>query len=118
MTAAAPLYIDGVKIGEVTGGSYDVTNGVERVVTSDAVALTSGKVVTGVQFKTVIPRAGMGKKLFQEVINKRILKIQLPIDGDFHEVEGMLTSAKADWDQAAGRTDGDFSFVGGTPEIV
>jgi len=113
-----PIYVDRVKVGEATEGSYEVRNGVETVVTNDGTAFTMGRVTTGVSIKTIVPRAGMRVRLFEAVVSKKDCKIQLPIDGKYHEVEGKFTSAKADWNHASGNCMGDFVFVGGEPRIL
>ena len=107
IVGAIPLYIDRTKVGEATEGSYEIDNGVERVVTNDGTVFQHGKVTTTITFKTIVPRAGMKSRLMEAVVQKKDVVAQMPLDGKFHEIEGKLKTGKVDWNHASGSCMGD-----------
>ena len=111
------LFVDRVKVGEATGGSFRIRNGVERMPTNDSIAFTRGKTVMDVNWKAIVPRAGMRARLYEAVVSKKDITVQFVADSKTYKVDGKLSEGGADWDHASGRLEGDFAFLGGEPTI-
>jgi len=118
IVAPISLYVDRVKVGECTGGSFKVDNGVERIPTSDSIAFTLGKTVSEVSWKTVVPRAGMRARIMEAVISKKDVKIQFVADSKAYDIDGKIKSGSMDWEVASGNLNGDWQFLGGEPSVV
>lgn len=112
------LLFDTVKIGEATGGEYNIMNGVQRVETNDATGFTSGRTVTDISWKSITPKAGYKAAITDAILTKKEVKIQFNLEGKFHTVAGRMASGKFSWDDASGKCEGDFAFLGGEPIVV
>ncbi len=116
---AAPIYLDGKKIAEVSSGSYDVASGDEAQIGSDGyLGHSDGATTTRFSFDCIIPVKGMAVKVDDLILNKRYFSLGLPVNGKFHQVDARMTGASYKWDHRNGTFMGTFSAEGGAPDIL
>jgi len=113
-----PLYVDSVKIGEATGGSYEITANVNQVITDAGAAFQVGRSTCTASINTILPRAGLAKDLYAVCLGKRDLRIRIKLGDKFHDFVGKLTTASANWTVASGEASGAFNFVGAEPTVL
>jgi hypothetical protein len=117
-TAASPLYMDRVKIGEATDFDATFDNSSEVIQVSDGTATTNGRVTTTLGFKTIVPRAGHKAKVLEALLAKKDVIMQTLLEGKWVEVTGKLKTAGYASTEGDGALRGSFQFVGGEPEIL
>lgn len=113
---ALPLYIDGLKVAEVSNGTYDIATGDEIQIATDGVmGLSDGAATTNMSFNTIVPVIGMKAKVDDMLINKKYIDIGIPVNGAFHTCTGRLVTGSYSWDHKNGTCTGAFTFNGGPP---
>lgn len=116
---AAPLYLDGKKVAEVSDGSYDIESGDEIQIGSEGViGISDGTPVVNAQFNCIIPVKGMSVAVDSMILNKKYVQLGLPVNGKFHQCDGRVHSANYSWDHKNGRFNGAFKFMGEGPEVT
>ncbi len=116
---AAPLYLNGKKIAEVTSGTYDITSGDEAQIGTDGyLGHSDGATTTKFSFDAIIPVKGMAVRVDDLIINKRYFSLGLPVNGKFQQVDARMVSASYKWDHKTGAFTGTFSAEGGAPDLL
>ncbi len=115
----SPVYIEGGgKIGEITDGTVDLTSGAELVQTDGGTYVLMGRGSAKVTFKTIVPRKGMKYNAFKATIDKKIVNVRIPLNGQFLNVTGVFQSASANWQMQNGSCTGDFTIIGPEPTLT
>jgi hypothetical protein len=113
-----PVYVDNVKVGDATAGTYSLNNGTELVHADAGTAIQAGRNTCSMSLQTIVPRRGMKARLFEALLKKKIVKVRLPLDAKHHSFEGIVQTGEASWQWANGACSGSFSFIGVEPEIA
>jgi len=116
---AAPIYLNGKKIAEVSDGSYDITSGDEsHIATEGYLGHSDGATTVKINANCIIPVKGTGVALDDLILNKRYFSIGLPVNGKFHQIDCRMVTANYKWDFKTGSLTGAFAMEGGSPDLV
>ena len=116
---AAPLYMNGKKIAEVSDGTYDISSNDESHITTDGYAGHSdGAATTKINANTIVPVKGMQTAVDDALVNKRYVSMSILMNGKIHQIDMRLVNGNYKWDFKSGSCAGSFSFEGGAPEIT
>lgn len=116
---ALPIFIDGKKIAECTGGTYSIASGDEMHIATDGyIGHSDGATTVKIDPECIIPVKGMQITVDAILLGKKYVQIGVPVNGKFHQVDCRLISASYKWDAKTGSATGSFNFEGGQPEIT
>jgi hypothetical protein len=114
-----PVYVEGVgHIADATGGNYDIDNGAELGQTDGGTVVMMGRTTCRMNVDTLIPRKGMKARLFEALLQKKIVRVRLPFDGKFHVFSGIIKTGGGSWEFQNGSCKGQFGFIGAEPKVT
>lgn len=112
---AVPVYVNNVKLGELTDVDITfMTNG-EQIPTIDEVMQTKGVVTTEASFGSAVPAAGRSLDVVSLVVDQVDVTLGFAADGRYWSIDGVLVSENIKSTVKSGSTTGTTKFQGGKP---
>ena len=119
---AIPLFIDGKKFSEVTGGSYDIMSGAEASLgaVEGYLGHMTGWPTTKITPAVIVPIKGLSVPLDTLIISGALLQAGLAVSGTtrFHTIEVVVVTLGFKWDWKTGSCTGDLTLEGGQPVLA
>ena len=116
------VFVDGEKLGTATGHAYDLDSGSELQI-GDGVVLGVSQGVTTAKIvaDTIIPFGGKSnlRKLLNALLFKKKLQVGVGVLGaQIHKLDMYCTSASFKSETAKGVATGNWTLMGGAPQVV
>ena len=117
---SASMYIDGTKIAEFEGTTYDLV-GADEAQIGDGGYLghSKGAITSRITATGIVPLAGLNVDMHDlKLKGTEVMIILAPLAGKIHTVRAVCTGVTIRNSHRAGTQQGDFTFEGAPPDIA
>lgn len=114
----APLYVNNKKCAELEDVSYEImSNDEAQIGTEGYLCHSDGATMAKASCNSLVPVGGTTPNMVQHILNKNDVSLGLPIDGGLQKFTGRLVTVSYKSSSKNGKTEGQFSFEGGKPQV-
>lgn len=118
-TRFAPIYYKNKKVATLENVTYSIKSGNEPlIITEGWDGISEGAVTCDASASCIDPVEGSGMSFIDDLLNKKLVQIGIPIDGKIHQFTACVMGADFSSDAKSGKTTGKFDFSGGKLKVV